>query len=144
MFKSIRNYIMTIGLVIMAFASCSKPQVVAPEYKEVTANNLQGKWELVSLNGDDILEGSFLHMEFIRNETKFIITDGMNGFFDAPKTYTGKFYISYDDALGAVIEGLYDHDTGLWNDKYIVSELTDDSMKFTGLKSGDIQIFKRL
>ena len=144
MFKKITNAILLAAVTLFATVSCEKAPVVVSDELEVNANNISGQWELVSMNGNQILEGSSLHMEFIRNDKKFVIEDGMEGFAAAPKISTGRFDFEENDALGVILIGIYDHDNGFWNDKYIVSSLTKDTLTLTGVKSGLVQVFHRM
>ena len=146
MFKKFTKFVMLMAFAVMASVSCEKVQPDTPEelQLEVNANNISGRWALVLLDGQELLEGTFLHMEFIRNEKKFIITDGMQGFGDAPKTFDGRFDFEYDLSLGTILIGMYDHDSGLWNDKYIVESLTETTLQLKGVKSGTVQIFSKM
>ena len=49
---------------------------------------------------------------------------------DMPHVVTGEFSIETDAELGAVISGMYDYDEGFWAHKYIVRNLTKDSMEW--------------
>ena len=62
-----------------------------------------------------------------------------------PHTVTGKFFLETDPALGAIIRGNYDHDSGDWAHRYIVLELTKDSMKWVAKDNPEyVQVYKRI
>lgn len=143
MFRKITKLIVLAAVSVLAAVACEKKEAPVQPYLDVNPHTISGEWELVLLNGHEILEGSYIRVEFIRNEQKFILKDGMNGFADAPRVYEGKFNITEVDGVGAVIEGLYDHGLDFWKEKYVVSELTDKSMKFTGMKTGEVQVYSK-
>ena len=46
---------------------------------------------------------------------------------------------------GAVIDGVYDHDAGFWSHRYVISDLTVDSMVWTAYDSPEyVQEFRRI
>ena len=58
---------------------------------------------------------------------------------------TGRFYLDVDPAVGAVIRGDYDHDSGDWAHRYIIKDLTKDSMIWVAKDNQDyIQKFVRV
>ena len=109
--------------------SCGKETPVV-EYLDVTPNNISGQWQLVKWNGSDLSEGSYFYMDLVRKETKFTIYQNFDSMADMPHVVTGEFSIETNAELGAVISGMYDYDEGFWAHKYIVRNLTKDSMEW--------------
>lgn len=122
--------LMLLASVVLTFAvSCEKhdaePQI---EYLEVNANNLSGQWELTEWNGAPLKEGTYVYLDIIRKDKKYVMYQNLDSYADVPHTVTGSFNIDTDPMLGAVIRGNYDHDSGDWAHRYIVKELTKESM----------------
>ena len=143
MFKKLLHTIVLVAATMMTLSSCQKEETVQNVQLEVNANNISGKWELVSINGRELLEGTYLHIEFTRNDRTYVITDGIQGNPNAPKTFDGRYDFEYDDALGTILVGLYNHDTGLWNDSYIVT-LEPSIMTLESQHTGEVQTFRKI
>lgn len=142
--KNIKKLMMLLGVVFMA--SCSKPDLyVSPEYLEVNVSNIAGAWELVEWNGAQLADGTYFYIDFVRKDKTYTMYQNMDSFSDAGRVVTGNFNISTDDAAGAVIRGNYDHDSGDWSHRYIVTELTAVSMTWTALDDRTfVQTFRRV
>lgn len=124
----IKSMIVVFAAALLA-VSCDKEAPVV-EYLDVTPNNISGQWQLVKWNGSDLSEGSYFYMDLVRKETKFTIYQNFDSMADMPHVVTGVFSIETDAELGAVISGMYDYDEGFWAHKYIVRNLTKDSMEW--------------
>ena len=124
----IKSMIVVFAAALLA-VSCDKETPVV-EYLDVTPNNISGQWQLVKWNGSDLSEGSYYYMDLVRKETKFTIYQNFDSMADMPHVVTGEFSIETDAELGAVISGMYDYDEGFWAHKYIVRNLTKDSMEW--------------
>lgn len=124
----IKSMIVVFAAALLA-VSCDKEAPVV-EYLDVTPNNISGQWQLVKWNGSDLSEGSYFYMDLVRKETKFTIYQNFDSMADMPHVVTGEFSIETDAELGAVISGMYDYDEGFWAHKYIVRNLTKDSMEW--------------
>ena len=124
----------TIGLMFMAIlcmtaVSCTEKNIqVTEEYLDVNANNISGKWELVEWNGAVLTGGTYVFLDIVRNDRTYTMYQNLDSFTNVPHVVTGSYYIETDPELGAIIRGIYDHDSGDWAHRYIVSDLTKDSM----------------
>ena len=136
-----------IALTVMAFLSiaCSKEEPVVIEYLDVNANNISGSWELVSWNGAELHDGTYVYLDIVRKDNTYTMYHNMDSFSNIPHKATGRFFIETDPAVGAIIRGDYDHDSGDWAHRYIVLELTSDSMKWVAKDDPEyVQIYKRI
>ena len=48
---------------------------------------------------------------------------------------TGRYNIYTDAHLGSIIRGEYDYGRGEWNDRYVIRELTESTMKWISKRS---------
>ena len=98
------------------------------EYLDVTANNLAGNWEQVEWRGSELVESSYFYMKIVRKDPKFTFYQNTDSMADMPHVITGRFNIEIDPELGAIILGEYDYVGEYWSHRYIVKELTADTM----------------
>ena len=124
--KRINILIITVLAVLMT--SCMEKPVNEVEYLDVNPNNISGKWELVQWNGSSLAEGTYVYLDIVRNDNTYTMYQNVNSFSNIPHIVTGSYYINYDPELGAVIRGDYDHDSGDWNHRYIIKDLTATEM----------------
>ena len=69
----------------------------------------------------------------------------IDSFGDIPHVITGRYFIETDPAVGAVIRGDYDHDSGDWAHRYIVKDLTATSMTWVAKDNPEyIQKYERV
>lgn len=109
---------------------------------EVTNNNIAGTWQLAEWNGAPLAEGSFVYIEFIRKDAKYVMYQNLDSF--GTRKLTGRFVIDNDAELGAVIRGSYDYGAGDWAHRYIVTDFTETSMVWTAKDDrSDVQVFVR-
>ena len=136
--------ILTVILTIAALVSCSeKEEPIA--YLDVNAHNISGSWKLVEWNGSALKDSTYMYVNFVRNDKTFTIYQNLDSFKNVPHIATGSFYIDTDVELGAIIRGMYDHDSGDWAHRYIVTELTATGMKWIAKDNSEyIQIFERV
>ena len=140
----IKSLVATV-MVALSSAACVKENPVVIEYLDVNANNISGSWELVEWNGAPLQQGTYVFLDIVRKDNTYTIYQNVDSFSDMSHTVTGKFFIDTDPALGAVIRGNYDHDSGEWAHRYVVLELTKDSMKWVAKDNPEyIQIYKRI
>ena len=140
----IKSLVATV-MVALSSAACVKENPVVIEYLDVNANNISGSWELVEWNGAPLQQGTYVFLDIVRKDNTYTIYQNVDSFSDMPHTVTGKFFLETDPALGAVIRGNYDHDSGEWAHRYVVLELTKDSMKWVAKDNPEyIQIYKRI
>jgi hypothetical protein len=64
---------------------------------------------------------------------------------DIPHTVTGRYFLETDPAIGAIIRGDYDHDSGDWAHRYVIKDLTATSMIWVAKDNPDyIQKYERV
>ena len=114
--------------------ACDDDMYVTP--LEVTNNNIAGTWQLAEWNGAPLAEGSFVYIEFIRKDAKYVMYQNLDSF--GTRKLTGRFdrelassvvellrargYLD-DAALSArLAESFYDNK--LWGPLRIRSELS--------------------
>ena len=119
---------------VAAIVSVSCGQV-DPDTKEqtleVTAHNISGKWMLETWNNVQLEEGTYVYLDIVRNDRTYTMYQNFDSFSNAPHIITGSYHIDTDPELGAIIRGNYDHDSGDWAHRYIVTSLTADDMVWT-------------
>ena len=120
-------------VVLAAFAavSCEPELNTDPQYLEVNANNISGKWELEQWNEAPLAEGTYVYIDIVRNDRTFTMYQNLDSFNDVPHVVTGSYYLETDPAVGAIIRGNYDHDSGDWAHRYIITDLTNEQMTWT-------------
>lgn len=123
------HLLVSMSVISMAAISCiDKTDVEVEEYLDVNANNISGKWELAEWNGSALTAGTYVFMEIVRNDRTFTLYQNLDSFNDVPHVVTGSYFIETDPELGAIIRGSYDHDSGDWAHRYIIRDLTRESM----------------
>ncbi|MGN1220805.1 MAG: hypothetical protein ACI4TU_07695 [Candidatus Cryptobacteroides sp.] len=128
--KTFFKAFLTVLFTVLVLA-CSKPdKEPAIIYLPVNANNISGDWELVEFNGSTLIEGTYMHITFVRNDKTFVMTQNLDATNDVPHTSTGSFNILTENGV-SIIKGKYDYDGGLWGHDYIVTDLTATSMTWT-------------
>lgn len=143
------NYIKTFFAIVSAaicLISCEKDDLTQPiVYLEVNVNNISGTWELESWNGNPLASGTYVYLDFVRKDRTYTMYQNLDSFTDVPHVVTGYFSLDTDPELGTIIRGNYDYDSGEWAHRYIISELTDNSMIWTAKDdSGFVQKFVRV
>lgn len=130
-----------LALIVTAFCACDDDKsYVAP--LDVTPNNLAGTWQLAQWNGAPLAQGSYVYIEFIRKDQKYVMYQNLDSF--GTRKLTGRFVIDNDAELGAVIRGSYDYGAGDWAHRYIVTDFTETSMVWTAKDDrSDVQVFVR-
>lgn len=79
-----------LALIATAFCACDDDKsYVAP--LDVTPNNLAGTWQLVQWNGAPLAEGSYVYIEFIRKDQKYVMYQNLDSF--GARKLTGRFAI---------------------------------------------------
>ena len=113
---------------LLLMLSCTNKGTPTVEYLDVTANNLAGNWEQVEWRGSELVESSYFYMKIVRKDQKFTFYQNTDSMADMPHVITGRFNIEIDPELGAIILGEYDYVGEYWSHRYIVKELTADTM----------------
>lgn len=146
--KRFKNILASTLAALSFFAvSCDRNDMTEPqvEYLDVNANNISGKWELVEWNGNALTAGTYVFMEIVRNDRTFKIYQNLDSFSDVPHVVSGSYYIETDPELGAIIRGVYDHDSGDWAHRYIIKDLTASEMTWVAKDDPDyIQKYVRV
>ena len=140
------NRFVALVAAIVAFSavSCDKVENDRIEYLEVTANNIQGDWELYLLGGEPLKGDTYFHISFDRAEKTYEYKTNLTSVPTSFATQKGTYAIYTDVELGAYIRGI-DFVQREWTDRYVITELAKDTMKWTGVKNpSDIRVFKRL
>ena len=137
---------MFMAILCMTAVSCTEknPQITE-EYLDVNANNISGKWELVEWNGDVLTGDTYVFLDIVRNDRTYTMYQNLDSFTNVPHVVTGSYFIETDPEFGAIIRGVYDHDSGDWAHRYIITDLTEDSMIWTAKDNpGFVQKFARV
>ena len=146
--KRFKNILASALAALSFFAvSCDRNDMTEPqvEYLDVNANNISGKWELVEWNGNALTAGTYVFMEIVRNDRTFKIYQNLDSFSDVPHVVSGSYYIETDPEFGAIIRGVYDHDSGDWAHRYIIKDLTASEMTWVAKDDPDyIQKYVRV
>ncbi len=137
-----RIFAVSAALFLIAVSSCDKHEDVV-QYLEVSAKNLDGKWEQVTLDGNKLEEGTYFHISFDRTERTYVAETNLASVPESMAVEEGEFKI-YTDTDGAYIRGINDVLQD-WNDMYYVRELTADSMKWVGYNHPEtVMTFRRI
>ncbi|MFQ7386853.1 MAG: DUF1573 domain-containing protein [Alistipes sp.] len=119
--------------------ACDDDMYVTP--LEVT-NNLAGTWQLAQWNGAPLAQGSYVYIEFIRKDQKYVMYQNLDSF--GARKLTGRFAIETDEELGAIIYGNYDYSAGDWQHRYIVTDFSKTQMIWTAKDDrSDISVYER-
>lgn len=142
--KTFKSFI-SVLFASLILVSCGKEQPEVIEYLDVNANNISGSWELVDWNGSALQEGTYVFINLVRNDRTYTMYQNIDSFGDIPHVITGRYFIETDPAVGAVIRGEYDHDSGDWAHRYIVKDLTATSMTWVAKDNPEyIQKYERV
>lgn len=129
----------------LILASCGKEQPEVIEYLDVNANNISGSWQLVDWNGAPLQEGTYVFINLVRNDRTYTMYQNIDSFTDIPHVVTGRYFIETDLAVGAIIRGDYDHNSGDWAHRYIVKDLTATSMTWVAKDNPEyVQKYERV
>lgn len=139
--------ILAVALAAMTMVSCDKNDQSEPAeiQLEVNANNISGNWELVKWNESELEDGTYVYINFVRNDKTYTMYQNFDSFSNVPHVVSGSYYIDTDPELGAIIRGNYDHDSGDWAHRYIVKSLTATKMVFVAKDDATfVQEFARI
>ena len=143
--KRILNLIMFLS----AFAAVSCELVedggIQEPLLEVNANNISGQWQLMQWNENKLNDDTYVYIDIVRNDRTYTMYQNIDSFKDVPHKVTGSYYLEVDPAIGAVIRGNYDHDSGDWAHRYIITDLSRTKMVWTAKDDPTfVQIWKRV
>ena len=112
---------------------------------EVNANNISGQWQLKQWNENTLNDDTYVYIDIVRNDRTYTMYQNIDSFKDVPHKVTGSYYIEVDPAIGAVIRGNYDHDSGDWAHRYIITDLSRTKMVWTAKDDpAFVQIWNRV
>ena len=139
-------YLFSTLALILAVSSCEKEIGGGEELLlEVNANNISGKWQLMQWNESSLNDDTYVYIDIVRNDRTYTMYQNIDSFKDVPHMITGSYYLEVDPAIGAVIRGNYDHDSGDWAHRYIITDLTRGHMIWTAKDDPTfIQIWNRV
>ena len=143
--KRILNLIMFLS----AFAAVSCELVedggIQEPLLEVNANNISGQWQLMQWNENTLNDDTYVYIDIVRNDRTYTMYQNIDSFKDVPHKVTGSYYLEVDPAIGAVIRGSYDHDSGDWAHRYVITDLTRSRMVWTAKDDPTfVQIWNRV
>ena len=143
--KRILNLIMFLS----AFAAVSCELVedggIQEPLLEVNANNISGQWQLMRWNENTLNDDTYVYIDIVRNDRTYTMYQNIDSFKDVPHKVTGSYYLEVDPAIGAVIRGSYDHDSGDWAHRYVITDLTRSHMVWTAKDDPTfVQIWNRV
>ncbi len=129
-------------MLAIALISCSDDEEYVEPILDVTPNNIAGEWSLESWNDAPLAEGSYVYISFERADRTYTLYQNVDS---APaRTLTGRYYITTDMELGAVIRGDYDFGVGEWAHRYVVKDLTAKSMTWIAKDNpDDVSVYVR-
>ena len=129
-------------MLAIALISCSDDEEYVEPILDVTPNNIAGEWCLESWNDAPLAEGSYVYISFERADRTYTLYQNVDS---APaRTLTGRYYITTDMELGAVIRGDYDFGVGEWTHRYVVKDLTAKSMTWIAKDNpDDVSVYVR-
>ena len=139
-------YLFSTLALIFAVSSCEK-EIGGDEelLLEVNANNISGKWQLMQWNESSLNDDTYVYIDIVRNDRTYTMYQNIDSFKDVPHMITGSYYLEVDPAVGAVIRGNYDHDSGDWAHRYIITDLTRTKMVWTAKDDPTfVQIWNRV
>lgn len=124
-------------MLVLVLAACTREEETAPKPLEVTPNNISGIWTLTEVNGEQLPDGLYCYIEFVRRDRTYTMYQKFDSMY--PRRLTGTYEITKDEYKGYILSGKYDYGTGNWNHSYIVTDLYEESMLLTAdSQSGDI------
>ena len=139
-----KKILIVFATVFTFLAACEKKDD-APVYLEVNANNISGTWMLVRWNGSALAEGTYVYLDIVRNGRTYTMYQNVDSFADVPHVVTGSYYLYTEPDKGTLIRGDYDYDTGEWKHRYIIRDLTQDSMVWIAEDDPEyVQSFSRI
>ena len=142
-----KNFLNKVAIlfVVLCLGACSEAgEGFSPESMDVTPNNISGYWKLTEYNGMELPEGVFCYVEYIRKDKKFVIYQKFDSMY--PRRITGIFSIDKDKYGRAILSGVYDYSMGEgeWNNKYYVTELSENSLVLTAdSENADVSKYER-
>lgn len=136
--KNILNRIFTAlaAVAMILTVSCSKvnPADETEVFLDVNASNLHGNWQLETINGAAVEEGTYFYINFNRSGEEFKIWENLTSIPSSYNYSEGTFALYTDPELGVYIRGV-DNVKEEWSDLYVIKELTRNSMVWVGVNN---------
>ena len=143
--KRILNLIMFLSAFVAVSCELVEDGGIQEPLLEVNANNISGQWQLKQWNENTLNDDTYVYIDIVRNDRTYTMYQNIDSFKDVPHRITGSYYIEVDPAIGAVIRGNYDHDSGDWAHRYIITDLTRSKMVWTAKDDpAFVQIWNRV
>ena len=134
--KKIFNILM-LALVVVC-ASCT-PEPTPEPTLPVNSYTISGAWQLAELNNTPLTDSTYLYI-VLNSKGSFTIYDNLSSMY--PVMQTGRFTLEEDWRVGHIISGTYDFGLGAWTHKYIITNLTKETMMWTASDDNtDVQTF---
>ena len=96
-----------LSLAAITMCACDDDKSYVDPGLEVTPHNLSGTWQLAEWQGAPLAEGSFVYIELTRKDQLFSMYQNLDSAL--PRELTGRFAITTDEELGAIVMGQYDY-----------------------------------
>lgn len=130
-------------LLLCTFSACEKDHSYADNTPvKITGSQIAGTWQLTQWYGAPIAGDLYFYITFESKGKTFEIYQN----FDTAKArrLTGIYTLEYDEERGNVLNGIYDHASGFWNNTYLIGELSPGSMTWSVTDdASDVSIYTR-
>lgn len=132
-------------LACISLQACEEDHSYADDSDPVISTyQLSGNWQLTQWHGET-LDGSqrYCYLKIESKDKRFELYQNFDS--SQPRHLTGTFTLKYDEEQGRnIIKGIYDHASGYWNNDYIISDFTLQSMVWTVVGNPeDVSVYTR-
>ncbi|MBQ6613394.1 MAG: lipocalin family protein [Alistipes sp.] len=111
-----------VGALLTISCQGPEPQPQPTPGPDVTYEAMEGVWRLEEWNGEELIDGAYLFIEF-STDKRFEMWDNLGSMY--PQLRTGRYSISQNDNNEFVLTGTYDNGVGDWANSYKVSMQRD-------------------
>lgn len=140
--RLIMGAIVATSLLIVGCDRGATPQIIDPGMA-VTYSTIDGSWELVAWNSEELSEDTFLYIDFDRTEHRFEMWDNLGSMY-ADK-HSGTFSIEEDEYGSYILSGTYDYGVGDWSEEYEVTIYTPgNTMRWESRTTNNIYTFAKI
>jgi hypothetical protein len=128
--------------IVALFAGCEKPDSEQPlPTFPVTYSTIDGAWALTEWNGQHLMEGTYLYIEFDSREHRFEMWDNLGSMY--AQNRTGYFNIAQNSYEQYILSGYYDYGIGDWANEYVVS-MSVYGEKMSWITDAETMIFSHI
>ena len=129
-----RTFTALAAVAMILTVSCTKVNPVdeTEVLLDVNASNLHGNWQLETINGAAVEEGTLFYINFNRSGEEFKIWENLTSIPSSYNYSEGTFTLYTDPVLGVYIRGV-DNVKEEWSDLYVIKELTKNRMVWVGV-----------